>query len=444
MEGTINIFWFRRDLRLNDNAGLYHALKSDKAVLPIFIFDTEILDLLEDKKDRRVTFIYETLEGIQQELKKTGSSLHVFYGKPENCFSELLKKYSIEKVFTNHDYEPYAAERDSKIIDLLKKHKASLHTFKDQVILEKDEVMKDDGTPYTVFTPYSKKWKATLTPFHLKAYPTKKYFKNFLKTDEIKFPSLKKMGFELNDKPFPSKNLPEEIIKKYGKQRDYPGIRGTSKLGVHLRFGTISIRHLASEAKDLSDTYLNELIWRDFYEMILWHFPKVGKGRAFKPAYESIEWEKDRGEFEKWCEGQTGYPIVDAGMRELNETGFMHNRVRMITASFLCKHLLIDWRLGEAYFAEKLLDYDLAANNGGWQWASSSGCDAAPYFRIFNPTIQMKKFDPNFDYVKKWVPEFQEFSYPKPIVDHEFARKRCLERYSKALKKEDASSAGYK
>ncbi len=437
MAETINIFWFRRDLRLDDNAGLYHALKAGKPVLPVFIFDKNILDKLDNKADRRVEFIHASLQAIQEQLTSLGSTLLVFHDTPENSFKTLLAKYNIDAVYTNHDYEPYAGLRDKKIASLLEQKNIPFHTFKDQVIFEKEEVLKDDGKPYTVFTPYSRKWKARLTPFYLKQFPCKKYYKHFFQQKIENIPSLKQLGFLETEKPFPAKELKEELIKKYGKQRDFPGINGTSKLGVHLRFGTISIRQLADRATGLSETFLNELIWRDFYHMILWHFPQVGKGNSFKPAYDNIEWQQDKGEFEKWCKGQTGYPIVDAGMRELNETGFMHNRVRMIVASFLCKHLLLDWRLGEAYFAEKLLDFDLAANNGGWQWASGSGCDAAPYFRIFNPYLQTKKFDPNLDYIKKWVPEFQEFSYPKPIVDHEFARKRCLETYSKALKKED-------
>ena len=437
MAETINIFWFRRDLRLGDNAGLYHALKAGKPVLPVFIFDKHILDKLDNKADRRVEFIHTSLEAIQEKLLALGSSLSVFHDTPENSFKELLTKYTIEAVYTNHDYEPYAGARDKKIASLLKEKNIPFNTFKDQVIFEKDEVLKDDGKPYTVFTPYSRKWKAALKPFYLKQFPTKKYYSNFLQHKGKNIPSLKQLGFLGTEQPFPAKELKAELVKKYSKQRDFPGINGTSKLGVHLRFGTISIRQLAERATGLSETFLNELIWRDFYHMILWHFPQVGKGNSFKPAYDNIEWLTDKGEFEKWCKGQTGYPIVDAGMRELNETGFMHNRVRMVVASFLCKHLLLDWRLGEAYFAEKLLDFDLASNNGGWQWASGSGCDAAPYFRIFNPYLQTKKFDPHLDYIKRWVPEFQEFSYPKPIVDHEFARKRCLETYSKALKKED-------
>ena len=437
MAEKINIFWFRRDLRADDNAGLYHALKSGNPVLPIFIFDKHILNKLQDKSDRRVAFIHAALETLQQTMVHAGSSLIIYHDTPENAFKNLVSKYDISAVFTNHDYEPYAAERDAGIKKFLDMHGINMLTYKDQVIFEKNEILKDDGKPYTVFTPYSRKWKATLTSTQLDSYSCKKYHSNFFKHPESKIPSLKQLGFHESAIPFPSNELLEELIKKYGKERDFPGINGTSKLGVHLRFGTISIRQLAAKTKHLSETYLNELIWRDFYHMILWHFPHVGRGISFKPAYDNIEWVKETGEFEKWCKGQTGYPIVDAGMRELNATGFMHNRVRMIVASFLCKHLLLDWRLGEAYFAEKLLDFDLAANNGGWQWASGSGCDAAPYFRIFNPYLQTKKFDPNFDYIKKWVPEFQEFSYPKPIVDHEFARKRCLEVYSRALKKEN-------
>ncbi len=432
---TVNIFWFRRDLRLKDNAGLYHALKSENPVVPIFIFDKNILDKLEDRADRRVEFIHAALEEIQATLVSTVSTLEVYYGTPVEVFKKLLVKYNIVKVFANHDYEPYAFERELDIVKLLKIKEASLLTFKDQVLLEKAEVVKDDGKPYTVFTPYSKKWKSLLTDYHLKAYPTKKYFHNFYKQSVKKIPTLNSMDFVALNKPFPSKDLKEELIKKYADQRNFPAIEGTSKIGVHLRFGTISIRELAARCKDLSDTYLNELIWRDFYQMILWNFPAVGKGKAFKPLYDTINWRNDRGEFECWCNGKTGYPIVDAGMRELNATGFMHNRVRMIVASFLVKHLLLDWRLGEAYFAQKLLDFDLAANNGGWQWAAGSGCDAAPYFRIFNPRLQTEKFDKQLKYIRHWVPELDSFDYPKPIVDHEFARKRCLEVYSQALKK---------
>ena len=432
---SVNIFWFRRDLRLKDNAGLYHALKEERPVIPIFIFDKNILDKLEDKTDRRVAFILAALGEMQDTFKKIGSSLQVYQGTPKEVFNQLTSEYNIEKVFTNHDYEPYAQERDKMIADLLSLHGTVLHTCKDQVIFEKEEVVKDDGKPYTVFTPYSRKWKTKLTSFYLKPYPTEKYLKNFYKQPAKEIPSLNSIGFHDTERNFPVKSLKSALLKHYADKRNFPAIHGTSRLGVHLRFGTISIRQLATYAQSLSETFLNELIWRDFYHMILWNFPQVGKGKAFKPAYDNIEWRRDAGEFEAWCNGQTGYPIVDAGMRELNETGFMHNRVRMIVASFLTKHLLLDWRLGEAYFAAKLLDFDLAANNGGWQWAAGSGCDAAPYFRIFNPYLQTQKFDPKMEYIKKWVPEYQEFNYPGPIVNHEFARKRCLEVYANALKK---------
>ena len=435
MKPKVNIIWFRRDLRLTDNAALYHALTGNHPVLPVFIFDRNILDKLEDKSDRRVAFIHAALEEMQNQLREPGSSLEVYYGFPVEVYKMLLEKYSIEKVFTNHDYEPYALEREAAVEKLLGDHGASLHTYKDQVIFEKDEVVKDDGKPYTVFTPYSKKWKARLTEFYLKPFPTEKYFDHFYKQPPVTIPSLESMGFCRVDQPFPSRQLQEDVITRYAENRNFPALEnGTSKMGVHLRFGTVSIRALAKRALQLNETYLNELIWRDFYHMILWHFPQVGKGKSFKPAYEMIEWRNNEKEFQQWCAGMTGYPIVDAGMRELNATGFMHNRVRMIAASFLTKHLLIDWRWGEAYFAQKLLDFDLAANNGGWQWASSSGCDAAPYFRVFNPALQTEKFDRDLKYIKKWVPEFGELSYPKPIVQHELARKRVLETYAKALK----------
>lgn len=428
--------WFRRDLRLEDNHALYVALKSGLPVVPLFIFDQSILDLLEDKNDQRVAFIHATITSIQNQLTALGSSLEVRYGYSQVVFRELLKEYAVEQVFTNHDYEPYAKERDDSIESLLNSHKIKLNTYKDQVIFEKQEIVKEDGRPYTVFTPYSKKWKAMLSEADCVPFPSEKLVKHFYQQASLKIPSMESMGFLSIPLQFPSKELDESIVVHYTDQRNFPANqKGTSKLGLHLRFGTVSIRALTRRARVLNETFLNELIWRDFYHAILWHFPEVGKGASFKPAYDRIEWRNNETEFETWCIGMTGYPIVDAGMRELNTTGFMHNRVRMIVASFLTKHLLIDWRWGEAYFAQKLLDFDLAANNGGWQWASGSGCDAAPYFRVFNPYLQTEKFDPSFTYIKKWVPEFQEFNYPKPIVIHEVARKRVLEVYAKALKK---------
>lgn len=427
-----SLFWFRRDLRLDDNAGLYYALKKGLPVLPIFIFDKTILDKLEIKKDGRVEFIHQAILNLNEQLQELGSSIKVFYSSPENVFKELVKEYTISAVYTNHDYEPYADERDTAIRDFLIKNNIDLKTYKDQCVFEKNEVTKDDGKPYTVFTPYSRKWKIRLTDFHVKAYPNKKYFANFLKTKPFVIPSLKELGFENSGLKFPSTTINKSIVTLYKEQRDFPAIKGTSKLSVHLRFGTVSIRALAKQALLLNETWLNELIWRDFYMMILYHFPHVAKN-SFKPQYDRIEWRNHEHEFKAWCDGQTGFPIVDAGMRELNATGFMHNRVRMIVASFLVKDLLIDWRWGEAYFAQKLLDFDLSANNGGWQWAAGSGCDAAPYFRVFNPIEQTKKFDPKYEYIKTWVPEFNTPHYVKPIVDHAAARLRVLSVYKQAL-----------
>lgn len=422
------MFWFRRDLRLQDNAGLYHALRSGRPVVPVFIFDTQILDKLEDKADKRVAFIHQSLQGIQQQLEPLGSSLLVLHGDPVTLYGQL----SPHALYTNHDYEPYALSRDAQIQTIMAQRGAQLHTYKDQVIFEKDEVIKDDGKPYTVFTPYSRKWKAALTPYFLKSYPTEKHFARFVKTSPIPLPSLTDIGFQPVAAEFPERVIKQSIIEHYDKQRNFPAVRGTTRLSVHLRFGTVSIRKLAQVAVKKNEAWLNELIWRDFYHMILSHFPHV-ETKAFKPAYDKIAWRNDTKDFQRWCEGQTGYPIVDAGMRELNTTGFMHNRVRMIVASFLTKHLLIDWRWGEAYFAKKLLDFDLAANNGGWQWAAGSGCDAAPYFRVFNPELQTDKFDPKFEYIKKWVPEWGGKDYPKPMVDHKFARDRVLKVYKEAL-----------
>lgn len=431
----INIFWFRRDLRLEDNAGLYHALKSGNPVLPIFIFDTNILGQLGDPRDARVEFIMAALNDLQQKLVGLGSSLEIHHGRSLETWRLLLKEHSIGKVFANHDYEPYAIERDNSVKNFLARHGIEFLTYKDQVIFEKTEIVKDNGEPYTIFTPYSRKWKSLFGEFHNAYYPTGKYHHHFYRQDPHPMPSLESFGFKAVGKPFPSPQFKREIISGYDQNRDFPALCGTSRLGVHLRFGTISIRKLAREAGSLNAVFLNELIWRDFYQMILWHFPRVGKGKSFKPEYNRIEWRNNEEEFKRWQEGKTGFPLVDAGMRELAETGYMHNRVRMVVASFLAKHLLIDWRWGEAWFAERLLDFDLAANNGGWQWAAGSGCDVAPYFRIFNPRLQAEKFDPELKYIRKWVPELDGFNYPQPIVDHDMARKRCLEVYGKALGK---------
>ncbi len=435
MKPLVTLMWFRRDLRLGDNVALYHALKSGFPVIPLFIFDKNILNQLDDRTDRRVGFIHDALGNIQKELVAIGSSMDIIHGFPSQVMETLMEKYDVQSVFSNHDYEPYARERDGIVASRLKEKGIPLFTFKDQVVFEKDEVIKADGKPYTVFTPYSRKWKAKLEEKTLEIFDTTKYFHNFFTREPQPFPSLENIGFVHSGHSHPSDKISDEVISNYGKHRNYPALaNATSRLGVHLRFGTISIRKLVSRAMALDETFLNELIWRDFYQMILWQFPQVGKSKCFKPAYESIEWRNDEEAFNRWCEGNTGYPIVDAGMRELNHSGYMHNRVRMIVASFLTKHLLIDWRWGEAYFAQKLLDYDLAANNGGWQWASGSGCDAAPYFRIFNPALQTEKFDKDRKYIQKWVPEFRDDHYPEPMVVHEIARKRALEVYARALK----------
>ncbi len=430
----VAIFWFRRDLRLDDNAGFYRALKSGCPVLPIFIFDKEILDELKDKDDARVTFIYRTIEQLRKELQGLDSNLYVFYDKPEAVFKHLISTYKIAAVYTNHDYEPYATHRDGLIADLLKEHDSSLHTYKDQVIFDRGEVLKDDGKPYTVFTPYKRRWLQTLKPFYLKAYPNKKYFKNLFGFKAPAMPTLADMGFKESSQQFPDQEY-KHIIADYAKTRDYPGIPGTSRIGMHLRFGTVSIRQLATDANKAHEkTWLNELIWREFYMMVLYHFPHT-MDHAFRPEYDRIQWINDKKQFDAWCNGQTGYPLVDAGIREMNATGYMHNRVRMVVASFLSKDLLIDWRWGEHYFARKLLDYEMASNVGGWQWAAGSGTDAAPYFRVFNPDAQQKRFDPDLKYIKKWVPEYADFTkYPKPIVDHKEARDRCLREFKKALK----------
>lgn len=428
----ISIHWFRRDLRLQDNAALYHALKSGTPVLCLFIFDTQILNKLTDKSDARVSFIYQEIERLKTELEVLGSSLLIKFGEPLTIWKEVIKEYEIKEVFTNHDYEPYAINRDNEVKTFLNSRSIDFKTFKDQVIFEKEEVVKDDGTHYTVFTPYSKKWKAKLNDFYLKPYPTELYFKNFYITKPLADVTLEKLGFKKSSIPFPEKETRQSIIKNYETNRDIPSAEGTSRLSLHFRFGTISVRQKAAKALQISDKWLNELIWREFYMSILYHYPHVVSS-AFKRQYDRIEWNNNVEYFEKWCNGQTGYPIVDAGMRQLNATGFMHNRVRMIVASFLTKHLLIDWRWGEAYFAEKLLDFELASNNGGWQWAAGCGVDAAPYFRIFNPYLQTARFDPKNSYIKTWVPEFEKPTYPKPIVNHEQARTKCLETYKIAL-----------
>ena len=422
------VFWFRRDLRLKDNRGLFQALSEAGQVVPVFIFDRHILDELEDRKDGRVEFIHQSLSILNDQLKEFGTSVLNYYGTPEDFFGSIKPA----AVYCNHDYEPYALSRDKKIAELLSAKGTAFKTFKDQVIFEKLEVAKDDGNPYTVFTPYSRKWLSRFTPADIKPLPSEAHGSGFKKIKGPALIGLKEMGFMSSGLELPPRNIALPLVRSYDKTRDTPSVRGTSRLGIHLRFGTVSVRQLAAVAKKENKVWMNELIWREFYQMILANFPHV-VGGSFRPVYDRIPWRNNEAEFAAWCSGKTGYPIVDAGMRELNTTGFMHNRARMIVASFLTKHLLIDWRWGEAYFAKKLLDFELASNNGGWQWAAGSGCDAAPYFRVFSPDLQMKRFDPKLTYVRQWVPEFGTPAYPKPIVDHAFARNRAIETYKNAL-----------
>ncbi|GAA4274157.1 deoxyribodipyrimidine photo-lyase [Aquimarina gracilis] len=434
MNQKVSVFWFRRDLRLDDNIGLLKSLQEENPVLPIFIFDKNILDHLS-KDDARVTFIFETLQNLNHKIKKEHrSSLAMFYGQPKEVLADLIHKFDIQKVFTNHDYEPYAQERDTEIKKLLSEHNIEFQTFKDQVIFEKDEIVKNDGNPYVVYTPYKNKWKESFNPSKLKVHNTKLYLKNLIKNTELPRVTLEKMGFVKSKIKVPEFDSSPTLIQNYEATRNFPSKNyGTSKLGPHLRFGTVGIRTIIKKAiTEENEVFWSELIWREFFMQILWHYPHT-KGKAFKPKYDRIEWRNNETEFEKWKKGETGYPLVDAGMRQLNQTGYMHNRVRMVVASFLCKHLLIDWRWGEAYFAEKLLDYDMSANVGNWQWAAGSGVDAAPYFRIFNPTTQITKFDKKLEYINTWVKDLSELTYPQPIVEHKMARERCLQIYKEAV-----------
>lgn len=436
----INAFWFRRDLRLEDNAALYYALRSGNPVLCFFIFDSNIIDQLEDN-DPRVVFIHHRILVLQNQLKQLGSDLIISYGNPIKIWQDHLNNYPIQSLYFNRDYESYAIARDLTVKSIFDTKKLAVHTFKDHIIFEAHEIKKPDDSAYQIFTPYKNKWiekcmqnnNALPDSFYLSSYPTEKYSHNFYPIKNKKNIALVELKrFNNSNIAIPAITIPQSIIKNYDKQRDIPSIRGTSRLGIHFRFGTISIRQKARLASRLNATYLNEIIWRDFYSMILQNNPNVAS-QSYHTKYDRIVWRNDEREFQLWCSGMTGYPMVDAGMRELNATGFMHNRVRMITASFLVKHLLIDWRWGESYFASKLLDYDLASNNGGWQWAAGCGTDAAPYFRIFNPSEQQKKFDPAKKYIKQWIPEIDSSAYPSPMIEHKYARERCLAHYKKYL-----------
>lgn len=421
-------FWFRRDLRLSDNTALFHALSENQHVIPLFIFDANIIDELP-KDDARISFIYEQLQNINEHLKKVGSSLLVLKGNPKEIWQQLLTEYPVKNIYFNKDYEPYAIARDKEITALAKTNKVAVFNFKDQVIFEENDVLKDDGTPYTIYTPYKNKWLKAFSSNLCKAKKSENFLTN-LANNHFTFPNLASLGFKLSSikvKPYSLANL-----ENYEAERNFPARDSTSYLSPHLRFGTVSIRNIVKNSLEKSSVFLSELIWREFFMQILFHFPDV-VNKSFKAKYDNINWRNNENEFALWCEGKTGYPIVDAGMRQLNETGYMHNRVRMVVASFLCKHLLIDWRWGEAYFAKKLLDYDLSANNGNWQWAAGTGCDAAPYFRVFNPSEQVKKFDNKLAYINKWVKDLNDLSYSTPIVEHKFARERAITTYKKGL-----------
>ncbi|MCB9262432.1 MAG: deoxyribodipyrimidine photo-lyase [Flavobacteriales bacterium] len=418
------VFWFRRDLRLKNNVGLNAALTSGFPVLPIFIFDENILGELP-KDDARICFIHKQLQQINAELVTKKSSLLCLQGKPLEVWETLITQFNIKKVFVNRDFEPYALQRDKEVKKLFVKTEIHVEGFTDHLLVSPTEVLKNDGTPYTVFTPFSKKWKEVISHKTIEVF-TKEG--NFFEQN-LELPSLKEIGFVSSNIKVEPANYEE--LHNYALHRDIPSKNSTSFLSPHLRFGTVSIRQIYEEVKE-HEPFLNELIWREFFIHILYFFPESVSAN-FKPKYDGIPWRNNEEEFQKWCDGKTGFPMVDAGMRQLNQTGYMHNRVRMITAGFLCKHLLIDWRWGEAYFAKKLLDFELASNVGNWQWAAGTGCDAAPYFRVFNPSEQQRKFDQQEKYIRKWIPEFGTNLYPKPMVDHKFARERAIETYKNAL-----------
>ncbi|MFZ5630073.1 MAG: cryptochrome/photolyase family protein [Spirochaetota bacterium] len=430
----VAIHWFRRDLRLDDNTALAAAAKSGLEVLPIFIFDTNILSRLRLKDDRRVAFIHETLMNLRKVLQQQGGELLVLCGKPEEIFPVLFERFSVAAVYCNEDYEPYARERDAKIARLCSERGIVFTATKDHVVFAPHEVLKDDGTPYHVFTPYSRRWLAAFEqnpPAGQNGAPLCRW----LRANDIDpMPRLEDLGFSPVASLAPPAALDSAIIENYAATRDIPGIRGTSRLGIHLRFGTISVRRLALVARELNAKFLAELIWREFYQMILWYYPDT-VSKAFRSQYAALRFPGTEEDFRRWRNAETGYDLVDAGIRELVETGFMHNRVRMVVASFLTKHLLCDWRWGEHFFAQYLLDYELASNVGGWQWSAGIGVDAAPYFRIFNPSEQQKKYDPEGVYVQKWLGADSNFfgtPRPQPIVDHRFARERCLKFFSSA------------
>ena len=466
------LVWFRRDLRDFDHAALYHALKAHTHVYCAFVFDTDILDALPDRADRRVEFIWESVRELQQALRSQGGDLIVLHACAKEAIPALAVKLKASAVYSNRDYEPAAVARDAEVAAKLANHDIAFHQYKDQVIFEQDEVLTQAGKPYGVFTPYKNAHLKKLNDFYLQAYPVDRYRQHLAAADKTDMPTLESMGFARTN--LAEMKLPtgmsggqqlfaefQERMARYKDARDFPAVKGPSYLSVHLRFGTVSIRHLARTAWQQhnagAETWLNELIWRDFYFQVLHHHPQVAAGRAFKLEFDAIAFPNQQALFDAWCEGRTGYPLVDAAMRQLNQTGYMHNRLRMVTASFLVKDLLIDWRWGERYFAERLIDFDLAANNGGWQWAASTGCDAQPWFRIFNPVTQSEKFDAQGKFIRKYVPELAAChekeihapwlmpplrqqslglvigkDYPAPVVEHSVQREKALALYKNA------------
>lgn len=433
-ENAVCICWLRRDLRLYDHHALSKALQAGKPVLCLFIYDEDILEKLEDKNDRRLSFISDTLGHLRTALQKAGSDLLIGYGKVGEVWKTLLQNLRVAAVYANEDYEPYARIRDKKAENYLGEQGIPFYLYPDQLIFRPGEILKEDGTPYTVYTPFQKKWRTHWQMNPPAHYPSEQHLDKLLQTNPLPGISLDETGFTYTEYEVGDMDPDVHLLKEYASVRDLPALDATSRIGPHLRFGTVSVRKLLEKGMLWSETWVNELIWREFFMHILYHFSHLPEN-AFKPAYDRILWRNDPGDFELWCQGRTGYPLVDAGMRQLNSTGFMHNRVRMVTASFLVKHLLIDWRWGEAWFAAKLLDFELSSNNGNWQWAAGSGCDAAPYFRIFNPITQQKKFDPEMKYIRRYIPEIQTDKYPRPVVEHRDARDRCLQTFQAALKK---------
>jgi deoxyribodipyrimidine photo-lyase len=426
------LFWFRRDLRETDNAGFFHALSDAEAVLPAFVFDKNIIDKLP-KNDARVGFIHTQLTKLDQIFRAQGSGMLVEKGNPLECIPSWCSAHGITAVYTNEDYEPYARKRDSEMEQKLASMGVGFKTFKDQVLFAPNEVLKKDGTAYKVYTPYSRIWITKMEDTGVPNCPSETRLRNLCKISIPEIPSLEQIGFSKGQHDIPIASDSQSMMDAYDETRNFPSMDSTSKLGVYLRFGVVSVRKIIKKARKSSQpTFLKELIWREFFKQVLWHYPHT-VNLSFKPQYDRIAWRNNEEDFKKWCEGKTGYPLVDAGMRELNQTGFMHNRVRMLVGSFLCKHLLIDWRWGEAYFAEKLLDYEQASNVGNWQWVAGCGVDAAPYFRVFNPTEQVKKFDKDHKYIQKWVPEYQSLTYPNQMIEHKMARERCLETYKAGL-----------